>query len=250
VPGRTSSGATTSRSRTSSSIVAPRRENPPGRTSPAAERHVSPKPERAQRQPGFASVPGQQIQTGVASKLTHFRLFVESDRESADVRVVEGDGRLRRQGEQHDLDFIETVPQPDVAPGNPAYPCPPDGPLDGLEVRWTRQPIGVAEGIDNATHGQRSLRAKLDQSAKLARIPSRYSSSSRHDSSPTPAMYRTKASVAAGDRNSPRSAQPIAARTSAASSGWGFQTLGAAFWAVSESTSPRVAPRRAGGQQR
>jgi hypothetical protein len=154
---------------------------------------------------------------------------------SADVRIVERNGRLRRQGEQHDLDFVETVPQPDVAPANPAYPRSPEGPLDGLEVRWTRQTIGVAEGIGIATHGQRTFGAKLDQSAKLARIPGGYSSSSRHDSSPMPAMYRRKASVAAGDRNSPRSAQPIASRTSAASSGWGLQSLGAAFWAVSES---------------
>lgn len=163
------------------------------------------------------------MNAGIAMATQYF--LEEARANSSAVRLlIERNRRLRGDGEQHDFRFVEAVPEPNVSAANSTHPRSADWLFHRFEIRQTGQLVSSNDRADRPSQRKRALGTRLDQPPELTSVPSRYSSSSRHDSSPLPCVHIRKASVAAGDRNSPRSAHAMASRTSAASSGCGFHS--------------------------
>jgi len=144
--------------------------------------------------------------------------------------IVERDWRLGREREQYHLRLAEAVPEPDAPSADAPDPRAPDGLLQASPR--PRSPngwgaLGGGQGPHRARERQGPLRAWLDQPPVLPSVPGRYSSSSRHDSSPVPSVHRRNASVASGEpfgrRDRDRLTDPPASRPGCAS--WSTRLL-------------------------
>jgi hypothetical protein len=107
----------------------------------------------------------------------------------------------------------------EVAQYEDKYLRPSNRSHGGFKIKGAGKIVSARQTADRSRYGKRSFRSSFDDAAELTSVPSRYSSSSRHDSSLLPSIQRTNASEASGDSKSPRSAASIAAVISASSSG-------------------------------